>query len=92
MASYLTLIPLSISLSADAFAASLARGGKQRTPQILPAIRSGAVFDAFLAGGYGPIARLVARRLWADGRFLAGSPFGDQALIAFSLAAPYLRG
>lgn len=44
MASYLTLIPLSISLSADAFAASLARGGKQRTPQILPAIRSGAVF------------------------------------------------
>ena len=44
MASLLTLIPLSVSLSADAFAASLARGGRQRKAQILPALKSGAVF------------------------------------------------
>lgn len=47
MTGFLMLIPLSLGLSTDAFAASLARGGRRKTATIGMAIRSGAVFGFF---------------------------------------------
>lgn len=44
MMSLFTLIPLSIGLSTDAFAASLARGGRERGANLIKALKSGAVF------------------------------------------------
>lgn len=44
MTSLLTLLPLGVGLSADAFAASLARGGRSQKARLVHAIRSGAVF------------------------------------------------
>lgn len=44
MSVFLTLVPLSLGLSTDAFAASLARGGRERSARFLRAAQSGAVF------------------------------------------------
>ncbi len=46
MVALLTLVPLSLGLSTDAFAASLARGGKERSAHVFKALKSGAVFGS----------------------------------------------
>lgn len=56
MSSFLTLIPLSLGLSSDAFAASLARGGRAWKASLVPAMKSGAIFGSaeglMCAGGW----------------------------------------
>ncbi len=44
MASLFTLIPVALGLSTDAFAASIARGGRERRLHIGKAVSSGAIF------------------------------------------------
>lgn len=44
MLTFLALLPLALGLSTDAFAASLARGGRERGAHFGKAVKSGAVF------------------------------------------------
>jgi putative Mn2+ efflux pump MntP len=44
MLTFLALLPLALGLSTDAFAASLARGGRERKAQFGAALKSGAIF------------------------------------------------
>lgn len=61
---FLTLIPLSLGLSTDAFAASLARGGRERGARFLRAVQSGAVFGT--AEGLMCLVGWFAASLFAD--------------------------
>lgn len=64
MSSLLTLIPISLGLSTDAFAASLARGGRARTARLSAAVRSGAVFG--LAEGLMCLGGWLAAYVFAE--------------------------
>ena len=61
---FLTLIPLSLGLSTDAFATSLARGGRERGARFLRAVQSGAVFGT--AEGLMCLVGWFAASLFAD--------------------------
>ncbi len=65
MPSFVTLFLLSLSLSTDAFAASLARGARERNRQVRSALASGAIF--------GGMEGLMCLAGWALGAVFAGA-------------------